>query len=46
MMVWTLMREAAMWRHAMLVYGCYGAGPRADAAMVRHVGYVRAFYGW
>ena len=44
--IWTLMRDAAMIRHAMLVYGVYGFGPCGDAAMRRHAGYVRAVYGW
>lgn len=46
MFVWTMMRNAAMMRHAMLVYGVYGYGPRGRRAMQRHAGYVRAFYGW
>jgi hypothetical protein len=41
---WAIMREAAVWRHVMLVYGTFGFTPRADKEMERHLELVRAVY--
>lgn len=38
------MREAAMWRHKVLVEFWYPVGPARAAAMVRHEGIVEAVY--
>ena len=44
---WLLaMKEAALWRHRVLVAAWYGPGPRRDEAMRRHTAIVSLFYGF
>lgn len=43
--LWTLMREAALMRHEILVAFWYPAGPTRVAATARHRDIVRNVYG-
>ena len=44
-MMWFWMRQAAMWRHEMLVNACYPPGPVRDEQHLLHVEIVKMVYG-
>ena len=45
MLLWFAMRQAAMWRHEVLVNAFFPPGPEREAEMARHVLIVKAVYG-
>ena len=46
LMFWTAMREAARWRHKVLVEFWYPVGPSRAVAMVQHEDIVRQVYSF